>query len=356
VPSFRTGVVTRVLEERPGLQRVLVDLGNQAPERAYALTDVTGDVAVGDEVVLNTTAVELDLGTGGWHVVHWNLSKREFTRPGGGHIMKLRYTSVQVDAGAAEEHHAGLADVRSIDGMPVVVCALHSQMAAVAAGVRAARPRARVAYVMTDGGALPIVLSDLVATLRDRELLDATITAGHAFGGDHEAVTVHSALAVARHVVGADVAIVAIGPGIVGTASRLGHTGLEVGAALDAAAALGGVPIAALRASEADPRHRHRGLSHHSISALTVATRARVTVVLPRVEGRVDADLARAIERSGIADRHEVQVVDATDPLVLLDRFGIAVSSMGRPASDERLLFACATAAGELAGRRVPLP
>ena len=39
------------------------------------LTQLTGRVDVGDAVVVNTTAVELGLGTGGWHVVHWNLAR-----------------------------------------------------------------------------------------------------------------------------------------------------------------------------------------------------------------------------------------------------------------------------------------
>ena len=85
MPSFRSGTVTEILSERPGLQRVLVD-----GERAYVLTQLTGDVAVGDDVVMNTTAVELGLGTGGWHVVHWNLNRRELDQPGPGHIMKVR--------------------------------------------------------------------------------------------------------------------------------------------------------------------------------------------------------------------------------------------------------------------------
>ena len=117
---------------------------------------------------------------------------------------------------------------------------------------------------MTDGAGLPLALSDLVAELRDRELVDATVTYGHAFGGDYEAVSIFSALAVARHVAGADVAVVAMGPGIVGTNTRLGFSGMEVGPILDAAVALGGLPIACLRVSFADPRARHHGLSHHS--------------------------------------------------------------------------------------------
>ncbi len=137
--------------------------------------------------------------------------------------MKLRYTSLQVDAGSTEEHDPGAAT--DLDGLPVVVGSLHSQVPGVAAAVRAAHPAARIAYVMTDGAALPIVISDLVHALRAAGLLDVTITAGHAFGGDLEAVSVPSALALARHVAGADVAIVAMGPGVVGTASPAGHLG-----------------------------------------------------------------------------------------------------------------------------------
>ena len=129
MPSFRSGKVTTLLMERPGLQRVEVDLGD-GNERAYVLTQLTGNVAVGDRVVVNTTAVELGLGTGGWHVVHWNLEREQWAERGPGHIIKGRYTSLQADVGSAEEHLEELAQVESIEGMPVVAAALHSQLSA----------------------------------------------------------------------------------------------------------------------------------------------------------------------------------------------------------------------------------
>src|SRR6266550_708908 len=149
MPSFRTGVVVRLLEARRGLQRVEVDLGD-GPERAYALTQLTGGVGLGDRVVVNTTAVELGLGTGGWHVVHWNLARGEWREPGPGHVMKLRYTSLQADTGAFDEREPVPG---TLDGMPVVVCSVHSQLAPVVLAARAeAGGRAlRVAFVMTDG-------------------------------------------------------------------------------------------------------------------------------------------------------------------------------------------------------------
>src|SRR4029079_3123823 len=122
MPSFRSGQIREILESRDGLQRVLVDLGS-GPERAYALTQLTGPVEVGDRVVVNVTAVELELGTGGWHVVHWNLERTDWSPQPTGSGMKLPYTSLQVDVANAEP-----ADSADLAGMPVVVAGLHSQL------------------------------------------------------------------------------------------------------------------------------------------------------------------------------------------------------------------------------------
>jgi hypothetical protein len=343
VPSFRVGEVKEILEERPGLQRVSVDLGS-GPEHAYVLPQLTGPVALGDRVVVNTTAVELGLGTGGWHVVHWNLARGEWSEAGPGHIMKARYTSFQADVGSAEEHDTDLAEVNSIDGMPVVAAALHSQLPAVAVAFKDARPDATLAYVMTDGAALPLALSDLVYALRQRNLIDATITCGHAFGGDYEAVSIYSALAVAKHIARCDAAVVVMGPGIVGTATRLGFSGIEVGPVLDAVTGLHGVPVAALRASFADPRPRHQGVSHHSLTALTTATRGRVKVAAP----------AHLVVPVPIAERHELVTVPEQRIVERMEALGLHVESMGRAAIDDPILYECAAAAGIVAAGAVP--
>jgi hypothetical protein len=353
VPQFKTGIVERILQERTGLQRIEVLLDGNA-ERAYVLTQLTGRVDLGDSVVVNTTAVDLGLGTGGWHVVHWNLARDGWSELGPGHIMKARYTSLQTDTGSAEEHWAELADITSIDGMPVVAAALHSQVPAVAAAFKRARPDATLAYVMTDGAALPLALSDLVAAMRERKLIDATITCGHAFGGDHEAVSVYSALAVAKHVVHADATVVAMGPGIVGTASRLGFSGIEVGPILDAAIGLGGVPIACLRVSFADPRPRHRGLSHHSATALSIATRGRALIPLPTVGGEEEKALRSDLETSGLTDRHQLIDVAPAGIIDLFAELDLEVVSMGRPAADDPVLFEAAAAAGTVAATHIP--
>lgn len=347
MPSFRTGVVSELLAQREGLQRVMVDLAGTA-ERAYVLTRLTGDVAVGDHVVVNTTAVELGLGTGGWHVVHWNLAREAWSEPGPGHIIKGRYTSLQADVGSAEEHHSELADISSIDGLPVVASALHSQVAAIAVAAKHARPGLRVAYVMTDGAALPLALSDLVAELRTRGLLDVTITCGHAFGGDYETVSLYSALAVAKHLAHADLAVVAMGPGIVGTNTRLGFSGIELGPILDATVGLGGRAIATLRASFADPRPRHQGVSHHTITALGIATRSRVTIALPGVGGEPEARLRSDLHAAGLDDRHDVVTVAIPDIVAEFAAHDLHITSMGRAAADDPIFFQCAAAAGVL--------
>lgn len=333
MPTFRTAVVTELLSERAGFQRVDTDKG-----RAFVLTQLTGPVAVGDRVVVNTTAVDLGLGTGGWHVVHWNLARDEWSEPGPGHLMKLRYTSLQVDTGAAEEDHPDLP--RSLGGVPVVVCSLHSQLPPVVLALRSVVPDARVSYVMTDGAALPMAFSDLVAALVDGGHLSGTITAGHAFGGDLEAVSIPGALALARHVQRADAIVVAMAPGVVGSGSPLGTTAVEVAAVLDAATAMDGLAIAALRMSSGDPRPRHQGLSHHARTALGL-TRSRVVCPVP-----AGAD-APSLER------HDVQVVEPPDVPGLLDAAGLRVTTMGRGPAEDELFFRAAGAAGLVAGRAV---
>ena len=320
-------MVTSVLAERAGLQKVVVD-----EERAYVLTQLIGTVAVGDRVVVNTTAVDLGLGTGGWHFVHWNLERTSWSEPGPGSVMKLRYTSLQVDTGAAEEggplpargHSAGLS------GLPVVACDLHSQVAAVTAAFHHLAPDRRLVYVMTDSAALPMALSDLVADLRDCGWLAATVSSGQAFGGDLEAVNLPSALTVAQGDGAADAVVVGPGPGVVGTGSVYGFTGIEVAAVVDAAVRLGGRPIVAVRFSDADVRDRHRGVSHHTTTSLALAA-TRPLVPVPA--GSVGHTLGRVVE------------------VVIPDGLQFTGSSMGRGPAEDPGFFRWAAAAGVLAAQ-----
>ncbi|HLF70314.1 MAG TPA: DUF3866 family protein, partial [Actinomycetota bacterium] len=174
MPKFETGVVSAIVGTRPGLIRAKAKVGRRVRE-ITAFTDVIGDIGVGDRVLINTTGVDLDLGTGGQDFVVWNLERDKGGSLSGGHILKLRYTPWQIDTMVAEapesQHHASLQSATSLDGMPVVACGLHSQIAPVAAMLKHLDPDLRIGYIMTDGAALPLRHSDLVVTLKEKGLI-----------------------------------------------------------------------------------------------------------------------------------------------------------------------------------------
>jgi hypothetical protein len=339
VATFIHGRVVEVRRDRPGYQQVTLERdGSADPETAFVVTALTGPVAVGDEVLANTTAVDLALGTGGSHVVSVNLTRGAYRTPGGGHIMKLRYTPMQLDTGATEEHLDELGD--RLDGCVVVACTLHSQVPLVALGALSVRPEVRIAYVMTDGAALPLAMSELVVTMVDSGLLAAgTVTAGHAFGGTREAVGVPSALALARHDAGADLIVVGMGPGVVGTGHRLGTTALEAAPVLDVTEALGGHGVLAVRASEGDGRDRHRGVSHHSATVLDLVRSSVTVAITPGSRGELEP----------WRERHRIVEVDGVDGPGLLAKAGMRVTTMGRGPDADRLFFDTAAAAGVVA-------
>lgn len=346
---FRRGVVTAVTGGWPGMAELLVSVGGRE-ERAVNYEKLTGRVEAGDKVLLNTTAVALGLGTGGYHFVA-AVEDKEVPDPAGeGHIMKLRYTPFQVKVLSVEEESHPFnklyRSVDSLDGMPVVVGTLHSMVAPVAAAIKhTAGPGIKVFYLMTDGAALPIWLSGLVRELKDKGLVNGTVTCGQAFGGDYEAINVYSGLIFAR-AAGAHVAMVAMGPGIVGSASEFGHTGLEQGEIINAVNILGGNAIGIPRVSFADTRERHLGLSHHSRTALGKVALTRCTVPIPAWKGEKQSFIRKQLKESGIYRRHQVVEVDTRDLPGIMDHYGLAVTSMGRSFSDDPDFFHAAGAAG----------
>ncbi len=254
--------------------------------RALAYPQLVGTPEIGELVLLNTTALERGLGTGGYALIVALPNRIPVDVPlGPGHLVKARYTPLQTMVLGVDEqeseHHAVLAAADDLLGMPVIVADLHSSLPAIIAGLRHPNPICRVGYVMTDGGALPAWFSRSIAGLRAAGWIDLCITAGQAFGGDLEAVSVHSALLAAKHVAGMDVVVVTQGPGNLGTGTRWGFSGVQAGEVLNAAAVLNGRPVAALRISGADARERHRGISHHSLTAYGRVALAPADVVVP---------------------------------------------------------------------------
>jgi hypothetical protein len=253
--ELRRGTV--VAADGPRLE-VEHDGGERIP--AWADVALVGPCEAGDEVIVNVQARRLALGSGGYDIVHANLS-RGLAGAGaeGAHVMKLNYTSLQHAVHPVEE---GDTELELPLRTPVAVMFLHGQLAPLAwAFARAASPGARLAYVQTTGGALPGALSDTVRQLRDDGLLAGHTTAGAAYGGEAEAISAAGALYAGRH---HDALVAGPGPGILGSGSALGHGGLAALDTAHAALALGAPTLLVARMSGADPRERHRGLSHHT--------------------------------------------------------------------------------------------
>jgi Protein of unknown function (DUF3866) len=312
-----------VTERHEGLVRLEVD-----GRACIAYPRITGPVALGDEVVVNVQAMELELGSGGFDILYANLTRGLDLKPElGAHVMKLPYTPLQHAVRHAEED-ATAAD--TLAGMPVLCCSLHSQLAPACAGLG---DGVRVAYVQLAGGALPVSLSDTVRALRERGLIDTTVAVGACIDGDVACVSTASALAWAQEA-GYAAAVCSVGPGIVGTASPWGHGGLAAADAVATARLLGGRPVLAVRYSEGDARERHRGLSHHTLAVLALAGDAEIgwPEELPVPE-----------ELEG----HAVTRVDASGWREACA--GLPLSHMGRGPDDEPGFFAAAFAAGRAA-------
>jgi len=324
--------------------------------RALAYTDLVGEPRLGDRVLLNVGALELGLGTGGMALIVAIPDRLPADpRPGPGHLVKARYTPLQtVVLGVDEQespHHEALRGATGIGTMPVILADLHSAVPAILTGLREANPEVRAAYVMTDGGALPIAFSRTVAGLTEAGWLAGTITVGQAFGGDLEAVNVHTGLLAAAHVLHADVAVVAQGPGNLGTGSPWGYSGVATGEAVNATAVLGGRAIASLRVSEADERERHRGISHHSLTAYGRVAMAVADLPVPLLGGEFGDRVlkqARDLVRDS-ADRLQLHEVDVSGLVDALASSPVPLSTMGRGLDQDEASFVAAAAAGRYA-------
>jgi hypothetical protein len=355
------GTVTAVRGQWKGAVELTVarrdaDASSEVPALAY--TDLMAAPSVGDRVLLNVAALERGLGTGGYALVIAVLDAegRVVAQPPQpkGHLVKARYLPLQAMVAGADEqgsaHHELLAEADSIDGMPVIVADLHSALAPVLLAIAHDRPGTRVVYVMSDQGALPLAFSRSVAELRAAGLLTGTVTVGQAFGGDLEAVSLHSGLLAARLALGAELVVVSQGPGNLGTGTRWGFSGVNAGEAINAAAVLGGRPVGTLRISGADSRKRHRGVSHHSLTAYGRVALCQADIAVPDLAGDGSpamAELANAVA-AGVRQlsRHRLIMVDLTGLRTVLAGSPIRLSSMGRGLDADPGYFLAAAAAG----------
>ena len=308
---------------------------------AWADEGLVGEVHEGDEVIVNTEAQDIGLGSGGFDLVHANLTRGlEGGGAEGAHVMKLNYTSIQHPVLAAERSSEEIEQGPAAKP-PVLVIPLHGHLAPAAWAAAQASPGLKAGYVQTAGGALPGSLSRDVADLRERELLCGHITAGPAYGGEAEAISVAGALDAAAGL-GWQAVIAGPGPGILGSETRYGHGAMAALDSAHAALALGMPTLLSPRFSGADPRPRHRGVSHHTATVLTMLL-AQVEVPVPEDELTVGPALEPLLGRRHRTSRQPVD----------LDGYaasGLPTEVMGRTLDEDPLFFAAALASGSALG------
>jgi len=346
--SKKLGIVESIIDQNEELEDIRVNINGEI-QRAYNYPKITGNIKLGDEVLLNTTAVELSLGTGGYHFVIANLNNLESNFTKGGHIMKLRYTPLQVKVDSVEEqeskYHKNIEEFSSLNNMPVVVGSLHSMLTPFVASYKRLNPNKKVVYIMTDGAALPIYLSKNVDTLKKKGLIDETITIGSAFGGDYECINIYTALITAKEVLNADAVFVSMGPGIAGTGTKYGFTGIEQGPILDAVKKLGGMPISIPRVSFADQRDRHKGISHHSITVLKEIVNISANIPICIYDDEKLNYIKEQIKYNELDLKHNVVYIKNENSKDDIEYFGLKVRSMGRNFDQDKEFFEAASTA-----------
>ncbi len=347
--SYKNGVVTSIISKNNDLIWIKVDIDGQS-FRAVNYTDITGDINIGDKLVLNTTAVDLSLGTGGYHFVMYNHSNPSKKLEGKGHIMKLRYTPYQIKCLTAEEedspYHEKFKNFKSLDKHIFVVANLHSMVAPISAMIKYINKDIKINYIMTDGGALPISFSKTISELKEKNIIDKTITSGHSFGGDLECTNIYTALIAAKEILKGDLTIISMGPGIVGTGTKYGFTGIEQGNNINAINSLGGRAVVVPRISFKDKRPRHKGISHHSLTILSEIVNKSSEVILPILPRKEKDYINKQVEEFDIKNKHKLYFEEGKDIIEALEHFNIKTTTMGRSVDEDLEYFTALGAVG----------
>ncbi|MBG9940549.1 DUF3866 family protein [Brevibacillus formosus] len=359
------GTVQKVLEKQTGIQILEVRTESIAGYKVErVLSFLQEDYNSGDLLLINTTAVHLELGTGGYHFVVGKVTQPEESDvlPNEwGHVMKMRYSPWQLAVDAVEEqaspyHPLFVQEDLSLEGTPVLISELHSLLPVAVLALHKENPNARIVYVMPDGASLPIALSQHVHQLKAVGSLAATVTTGHAWGGDRESLTIHSGLLAARHVEHADIIICMLGPGVAGTGTSYGFSGIQLAEVIHAVSTLGGTPIFIPRISFGDTRTRHYGVSHHTISILNRFALCPVLVTIPIFGDERDEVLSRQMKTIEVAGKHifiKGKVPDLSELALLEKGYGLSFSTMGRNWQEDPAPFQTAWMAADFVGKSV---
>ncbi|WP_128894515.1 DUF3866 family protein [Longirhabdus pacifica] len=367
------GKVTGIIAEREGLQTVEVTM-KSGVHTALHYSDTFGKLKIDDDVVLNTTAEKLKLGSGGHHFVmhvvkdvqiHKKEDRNEkeecdapLLQKHLGHIMKMRYTPYQQSVLTAEEqdspYHAMLKEKTDLNRMPVLIGELHSMLPIACCWLKKQESKTsrnvKIAYIMSDGGALPLSLSDHVATLKQLGYVNHTITYGHAYGGDMETVNKFTALMAAKVICKADIIICCMGPGCVGTGTKYGYSGIETGELVNAVSILGGTPIVIPRMSFADGRSRHYGISHHVLHSMSEIALRKAVIPMPNIQNQEKAQYVRQqLSDHALMPLHHIKWMEVAgnELLQAIEHYPKTLTSMGRTYQDDPIFFAAVAAAAQ---------
>lgn len=344
---LKEGIITRIIKRYEDMIEVLVDI-DKNEYRAIAYPKITGDVSIGDRVGLNTTAVDLNLGTGGYHFIIYNRSVHSLYSNHHGHIMKLRYTPLQIKTLTVEEQYPEIINsFISLEGMPVAIGSIHSMLPAVSAVIKEIKPHCKIAYIMTDGGALPIMLSNIVRNLKEKELIDYTITIGNAFGGDFESVNLYTALITAKLIGKCDACIVIMGPGHVGTGTKFGFTGMEISNNANIVYSMGGIPICIPRVSFKEKRERHYGISHHFLTAMGCYCLVPCHMAFPNLSEHEKEIIIKQYEYHELDKKHSIYFLDE-NTIEIMEKYNLHIKTMGRTIYEDSVFFKTAGACGAL--------
>ncbi len=340
--NISCGQIKELLKKERGISYLLVEVNTSYVE-ALCFDQIIGTPYVGDVVVLNTTASDMQLGSGAYCLVMGILFKSQNHKREDGHIIKLRYTPYQFPVKCVEEvegtYHQRLQNFVSLGGTPVIAGMLLSQTAAVICILKSILKEIKIAYIMTDTSSLSLQISEVLYQLKEKNYLDWTITCGQAFGGDYEAVNIYSALAFAKEVLGAEAIVVSPGIGGVGTNTKYGFSSIAQGEIINAVNILQGTPFAILRISFADKRKRHYGLSHHSITVLSEIAITPAVLCIPYMEEEYIDLVMKQIVTTDIDKKHIIRKVKADISLSLLSSCGIKIKTMGREIEEDKEFF-----------------
>lgn len=350
--STLKGIVTKIILSNEGITIAEVKIEKNtfdSDQKTLAINydDMIGPVQIGDIVIINNTAKILNLGTGGYDFIVSNLSNNNFFNIKDGHIMKLRYTPLQINVLSIEEqtskYHSFFDKFKSLNNFPVIIGELHSMVAPTALVLKQLCPNIKITYIMTDSASLPIKFSNTVNQLKKEKIISNTITIGNAFGGDYEAVNIYTALIAAKEAIESDIAIVAMGPGIVGTGTKYGFSGIDQANIIDAVNKLGGKAILIPRISFNDKRERHLGLSHHTKTVLELANSPCI-LCFPQMGKEKTEYIKKQI--SSIESKNEIFFIDSSVTEKSIKNFNFKITTMGRDYNKEKEFFdACGAAA-----------